>query len=149
MTPQPIIAIRPRSELAKLIIADDGSFSSTLLHTHPPQFMLSRALSRITAPRMRLAQMAAHLSNGAEGNGDIKTYALKDLPKSNVFTTKLPADEAYPTPSASHNAPRQELGPRLVKGAATEASASDKDNPTSAAFRAAQSFAPSPHISTV
>lgn len=40
-----------------------------------------------------------------------------DLPKSNVFTTNLPADEAYPTPESSHHAPREDLGPRLVKGA--------------------------------
>ena len=33
---------------------------------------------------------------------------------------------------------------REVKGAATEASAAERDRPTSAAFRAAQSFAPSP-----
>ena len=35
-----------------------------------------------------------------------------------------------------------------VKGAATEASASDRDTPTCAAFRAPQSLAPSPHIDT-
>lgn len=40
-------------------------------------------------------------------------------------------------------------GVLLVKGAATDASASDSEMPTSAAFSAAQSFAPSPHISTV
>ncbi|KAF2097143.1 UPF0061-domain-containing protein [Rhizodiscina lignyota] len=64
--------------------------------------------------------MAAHFSNGSAGaatNGDSKTYTLKDLPKSNVYTSKLPADEAYSTPSASHNAERKDLGPRLVKGA--------------------------------
>lgn len=33
-----------------------------------------------------------------------------------------------------------------VKGAAIEASAFERDNPTSAVFRAVQSFAPSPHI---
>ena len=33
---------------------------------------------------------------------------------------------------------------RLVNGAATDASASDKDIPTSAAFNAPQSLAPSP-----
>jgi len=32
----------------------------------------------------------------------------------------------------------------LVKGAATDASASDNEMPTSAAFKAPQSFAPSP-----
>ena len=36
----------------------------------------------------------------------------------------------------------------LVKGAAIEASASDKETPTSAYFNAPQSFAPSPHIPT-
>lgn len=40
-------------------------------------------------------------------------------------------------------------GVLLVKGAATDASASDSDIPTSAALSAAQSFAPSPHIKTV
>ena len=39
------------------------------------------------------------------------------LPKSNVFTTNLPADKAYPTPESSHNVPREKLGPRLVKDA--------------------------------
>ena len=33
-----------------------------------------------------------------------------------------------------------------MKGAAIDASASDKDSPTSAVFNAPQSFAPSPHI---
>ena len=37
----------------------------------------------------------------------------------------------------------------LVKDAATEASVSDKDIPTSACLRAAQSFAPSPHIPVI
>lgn len=35
-----------------------------------------------------------------------------------------------------------------VKGEATEASASDRDTPTSAALRAPQSLAPSPHMPT-
>jgi uncharacterized protein YdiU (UPF0061 family) len=43
--------------------------------------------------------------------------SLADLPKSNVFTSKLPADPAFETPEASHKAPRQTLGPRMVKGA--------------------------------
>lgn len=43
------------------------------------------------------------------------------------------------------NAGTQEISKwRLVKGAATDASASDKEMPTSAAFNAPQSFAPSP-----
>ncbi|KAF2397128.1 UPF0061-domain-containing protein [Trichodelitschia bisporula] len=44
-------------------------------------------------------------------------FSIRDLPKSNVFTANLPPDPAYPTPQDSHNAPREDLGPRLVKGA--------------------------------
>ena len=36
-----------------------------------------------------------------------------------------------------------------VKGAAIDASASERDKPTSAVFNAVQSFAPSPHIPTI
>ncbi|PWY65348.1 UPF0061-domain-containing protein [Aspergillus heteromorphus CBS 117.55] len=43
--------------------------------------------------------------------------SLADLPKSNVFTSKLPPDPAFATPDISHRAPREALGPRLVKGA--------------------------------
>jgi len=82
--------------------------------------MLSRCFSspalRATAlgfiPQMRLRMMAAHLSNSS-----VSGSTLKDLPKSSVFTTNLPADDEYPTPEASHAAPRKQLGPRLVKGA--------------------------------
>lgn len=43
--------------------------------------------------------------------------SLDELPKSSVFTSKLPPDPQFPIPESSHNAPRQHLGPRLVKGA--------------------------------
>ncbi|KKK22854.1 hypothetical protein ARAM_005889 [Aspergillus rambellii] len=43
--------------------------------------------------------------------------SLADLPRSNVFTSKLPPDPAFETPETSHKAPRQTLGPRMVKGA--------------------------------
>ena len=63
--------------------------------------------------------MAAHITNGGkvDSSSSSSGSTLMDLPKSNVFTTNLPADEAYPTPESSHNAPREDLGPRLVKGA--------------------------------
>ncbi|KAI4234873.1 MAG: hypothetical protein LQ352_008146, partial [Teloschistes flavicans] len=66
--------------------------------------------------------MTAHLSNGAAVNGKTSNdifpgVSLQDLPKSNTFTSKLPSDPKYQTPSASHNAPREDLGPRMVKGA--------------------------------
>ena len=56
--------------------------------------------------------MAGHLSTNS------KQFSIRDLPKSNNFTQKLPADAQYPTPTASHNEDRLKLGPRLVKNAA-------------------------------
>lgn len=67
---------------------------------------------------MRLAQMAAHISNGTASNG--KSYAgtsLADLPKSWTFTCSLPPDSKFPTPAASHKTPREDIEPRQVKGA--------------------------------
>jgi hypothetical protein len=58
--------------------------------------------------RNRLDQMATQLSKGV---------SLVELPKSNIFTTKLPPDPAFETPEISHRAPRETLGPRLVRGA--------------------------------
>lgn len=63
--------------------------------------------------RNRLGRMAAHLSNVSSGLG----RSLTDLPKSNVFTSKLPPDPAFEAPETSHKAPRERLYPRLVKGA--------------------------------
>ncbi|KAI9655199.1 MAG: hypothetical protein M1831_004909 [Alyxoria varia] len=59
--------------------------------------------------------MASQLSNGTDERNSGVT--LTELPKSNVFTSNLPADSRYPTPIDSHKAPREDLGPRLVKGA--------------------------------
>jgi hypothetical protein len=66
--------------------------------------------------------MASHLSTNSTNNPNPSVtpagaMSLADLPKSNVFTSKLPADPAFETPEASHKAPRQTLGPRMVKGA--------------------------------
>lgn len=59
----------------------------------------------------RLGKMASQFSSASAGT------SLGELPKSNVFTSKLPPDPAFETPASSHNAPRETLGPRLVKGA--------------------------------
>lgn len=48
---------------------------------------------------------------------DAPGVSLADITKTNNFTSKLPPDAAFDTPLASHNAPREHLGPRLVKGA--------------------------------
>ncbi|KAL8712756.1 MAG: hypothetical protein Q9220_002964 [cf. Caloplaca sp. 1 TL-2023] len=64
--------------------------------------------------------MTSHLTNGARNgtsNGASSGLSLDDLPKSNIFTTELPPDSEYKTPSSSHYAPREDLGPRMVKGA--------------------------------
>lgn len=64
----------------------------------------------------RIVQMANHISN-SNGSSQ-KLFTIRDLPKSNNFTSKLPPDAEYPTPSVSHAAERSKLGPRLVKNAA-------------------------------
>lgn len=82
--------------------------------------MLRQSLrTRTQALYSPLAQMATHM-NGANGhpNGTQRTFSIRDLPKSNTFTSKLPPDELYSTPASSHSAPRKNLGPRLVKNAA-------------------------------
>jgi uncharacterized protein YdiU (UPF0061 family) len=69
--------------------------------------------------------MAAHITTAGHQNAlydstktNEKTFSITDLPKSNNFTTKLPPDQNFPTPSSSHAVERKELGPRLVKSAA-------------------------------
>ncbi|PSN68165.1 UPF0061-domain-containing protein [Corynespora cassiicola Philippines] len=59
----------------------------------------------------------AHLDTAQPNGAGKAEHTLRSLPKSNVFTRSLPADAAFPTPSASHSAPRESLGPRLVKEA--------------------------------
>lgn len=75
--------------------------------------MLSKLLLRPQILRMRLAQMAAHLSNSSPAG----RKTLAELPKSWTFTSSLPADSKYPTPADSHNTPRDEIQPRQVKNA--------------------------------
>lgn len=71
----------------------------------------TRMLPNFRSPvRNRLSQMASHFSSGAG-------VSLVELPKSNNFTSKLPPDPAFETPEISHKAPRETLGPRMVKGA--------------------------------
>ena len=65
--------------------------------------------------------MTAHLSNGAASSSSDGAFpsgvSLIDLPKSNVFTSSLPADSKFPSPLESFKASREELGPRMVKSA--------------------------------
>lgn len=71
---------------------------------------------------LRLAPMAARMSNDAahhssDNNLAARRYTINELPKSSVFTSSLPPDPAFKTALDSHNAPREKLGPRMVKGA--------------------------------
>ncbi|KAL3485786.1 hypothetical protein BJX62DRAFT_242592 [Aspergillus germanicus] len=59
--------------------------------------------------------MASQLSSNSETAA--AGVSLSDLPKSNVFTSKLPPDPGFPTPEASHSAQRERLYPRMVKKA--------------------------------
>lgn len=80
--------------------------------------MIAAVRNRPQAFRNRVAQMASHLSTSTSANGASKQFNIRDLPKSNNFTQKLPTDQQYPTPQASHKEDRRKLGPRLVKNAA-------------------------------
>ncbi|KAI6826116.1 UPF0061 domain-containing protein [Hortaea werneckii] len=79
--------------------------------------MLRTRLARPHSIHARLSQMASHMSSAA-ANGSQQTFSIRDLPKSNSITQKLPPDAQYPTPASSHNEERQKLGPRLVRNAA-------------------------------
>ncbi|TEY46820.1 hypothetical protein BOTCAL_0313g00110 [Botryotinia calthae] len=80
--------------------------------------MLSHFFSRPLVPRMRIAQMASHISQSSTSKvSSFARKSLADLPKSWTFTSSLPPDPLFPTPAASHKTARDEIGPRQVKGA--------------------------------
>ncbi|KAG9233137.1 hypothetical protein BJ875DRAFT_379215 [Amylocarpus encephaloides] len=62
--------------------------------------------------------MASHLSISHASNGtSYPRSTLEDLPKSWTFTASLPPDAIFATPADSHKTPREDIGPRQVKGA--------------------------------
>ena len=64
--------------------------------------------------------MSQQLSTGAingAGKAPRGGTTLAGLPKSNAFTSNLPADKQFPAPADSYKASRQQLGPRMVKDA--------------------------------
>ncbi|ELR08826.1 hypothetical protein GMDG_03502 [Pseudogymnoascus destructans 20631-21] len=79
--------------------------------------MLFRQLIRPVNTCARFVQMSSHITSSASSQGPSGGVALKDLPKSWNFTANLPADSAFPSPAISHKTPRDDLGPRMVKGA--------------------------------
>ena len=61
--------------------------------------------------------MSPRLSSTVSTGSVYSGSSLADLPKSNVFTMNLPSDPDFPSPEVSYKAPRDDLGPRTVKGA--------------------------------
>lgn len=58
------------------------------------------------------------MTASTNGNTTQRTgTTLAELPKSWHFTSSLPADQLFPTPADSHKTPRDEIGPRQVRGA--------------------------------
>lgn len=76
-----------------------------------PLFRISRISSIVQMPAQEGVAESARSMSSSVG------VAIKDLPKSNVFTQSLPSDPQFPTPTESHKASRRELGPRRVRGA--------------------------------
>lgn len=78
----------------------------------------SYPLCRITRiPSIVQMTAEAGVAEAARSISSFVGVAIKDLPKSNVFTQSLPSDPQFPTPTESHKASRRELGPRRVRGA--------------------------------
>ena len=102
--------------------------------------MLLNTLSRRhNIPCIRLLQMTSHLSNGAtnglSNRSSAQGVSLAEIPKSNVFTSSLPPDSKFPAPIDSFQASRDELGPRMVKGALyTFVRPEEKKNPVLLGF---------------
>ncbi|KXX81199.1 hypothetical protein MMYC01_201391 [Madurella mycetomatis] len=73
---------------------------------------LTRPFSAFTNP----AAMAAANGSSSHAAPD-EGVTLAALPKSWHFTSSLPADPLFPTPADSHKTPRDQIGPRQVRGA--------------------------------
>ncbi|KAK8086505.1 hypothetical protein PG994_001479 [Apiospora phragmitis] len=76
-----------------------------------------RKLPRL--PRLRPTFMSTTQSLQADGGRPAGAGAtsINDIPKSWIFTSKLPADSLFPTPADSHKTPRDQIGPRQVRDA--------------------------------
>lgn len=78
----------------------------------------------------------------------IKVVCLVFSPNSNIDTALLLQTHDRVSPHLISMGTQLMFSDLEVKGDATEASASDRETPTSAALRAPQSLAPSPHMPT-
>lgn len=76
----------------------------------------SRSFSAFTNPSAMAAVNNGSAATSPSSQPD-EGVTLAALPKSWHFTSALPADPLFPTPADSHKAPREDLGPRQVRGA--------------------------------
>lgn len=107
---------------------------SRKLHTDPLDLLLcdltiiymlsALRRSRMSKAAPRLSQMAAHISSSAtHGTSSSTTNGapypgkpISQIPRSHTYTSRLTPDPLYSTPQISHSAPREDLGPRQVRG---------------------------------
>ena len=83
------------------------------LHATPPRpRTLKQPVGTALLPNVFSSPSASARSDSSGGG-----VSLAELPKLAVFTARLPADSAFPTPAASAAAPLAKLGPCMVRGA--------------------------------
>jgi len=88
----------------------------TLTHRLRPALATQHYHSFISSPfTTNVTPAMAAAANGSAPPAEGVTLA--DLPKSWHFTSSLPADSLFPTPAESHKTPRDQIGPRQVRGA--------------------------------
>lgn len=92
-----------------------SAFANTNTNTNT-NTAATMAASGSPSPRSLKSSSSSPASSPSQTSPD-EGVTLAALPKSWHFTSSLPADPAFPTPADSHRAPREQLGPRQVRGA--------------------------------
>ncbi|CAD6505549.1 BgTH12-01039 [Blumeria graminis f. sp. triticale] len=86
-----------------------------------PKFSLGAKICKLSKqimrPQLHRYQKACKQPESVINIEIDRNKSLDKLPKSWNFTSHFPPDPMFPTPTASHRTPRQEIRPRTVKGA--------------------------------
>lgn len=88
-------------------------FSSNITHQTHHSLRRSLATSAAFYLAMLPTRNTSHIPTSTSSSGTTLAF----LPKSWHFTSSLPADALYPTPSDSHLTPRSQIRPRQVRNA--------------------------------
>ncbi|KAK0626142.1 hypothetical protein B0T14DRAFT_509248 [Immersiella caudata] len=64
-----------------------------------------------------VSSFSSSVMSAANSSAPEEGVTLAELPKSWHFTSSLPTDPLFPTPADSHKTPRDQIGPRQVRGA--------------------------------